>query len=818
MSQDAKLRGPLADLTVVDLSSGTAGPIASMLMADQGASVTAIERTEPILPGARVWARGKRRAALDPADESDARRVRALITQADVLIESFSPHEREKLGLDVSTVAGLNPRIVHCSITGYGPTDPTAAGDLPDAIVAARTGQHWESRGVPGGSLARLAGRPIPVPDLDVPSGAGYGPEREGPLHSAVPWASLAAAYQATLAISAALWHRERTGTGQHVATSLLQGALATASYAWQRAEHPEAEHFLSWVVDSRVPKGVYATKGGRWVHQWPMMPLFVLGVSEGDRLEVTAEAVEGAATRVALDPEEMVILHFYRSQLAERFARFGAEEWEQLFAASGQPLQPIRTPIEALDDEHFLADGCVVELDDPDYGPVRQAGLAYQLHDCPSTPRPSVRWGADTETVRAEADVLLASGIRPEPVPLTTPGAPPLAGITVVDLGLAVAGPFGTQLLADLGADVIKVNATRDDYWHRSHLAAGCNRGKRSITLDLKTPEGQAALRRLVARADVVQHNMRYSAAQRLGVDYETLRAVNPDLVYCHTRGHERGPREGLPGNDQTAAALTGVEWLEGGTARGGEPIWPAIALGDTGNGFLSAIAIVQALRHRERSGTGQFTETAIVNAHMLNVSAWAAVDGSATADLPLLDRELLGTEALRRLYRTADGWLCLAASDDQWSGLVAAVGGSLGKDDRFADSLARRQHDEALSAVLADVFASRSGAGLVADLESCGVTAALSDSDFVGRFFDDPENHARGWAASHRHRDLGRLDSIGALFDFSGHRLKMRGGPLIPGQDTAEILSELGYSDQEVDALLANGVAVDVSVPELR
>ena len=138
-----------------------------------------------------------------------------------------------------------------------------------------------------------------------------------------------------------------------------------------------------------------------------------------------------------------------------------------------------------------------------------------------------------------------------------------------VLDLGLAVAGPFGTQLLADLGAEVIKVNnALFDSFWMRNHIAMCCNRGKRSIPIDLKKPEGMAVLHDLVRTADVVQHNMRYDAAERLGVDYESLRAINPTLIYCHTRGPRPRARMLLPGNDQTGAALAGVV-VDGGRRR---------------------------------------------------------------------------------------------------------------------------------------------------------------------------------------------------------------------------------------------------------
>ena len=185
---------------------------------------------------------------------------------------------------------------------------------------------------------------------------------------------------------------------------------------------------------------------------------------------------------------------------------------------------------------------------------------------------------------------------------------------MTVLDLGFAVAGPFGTQVLADLGADVIKVNATRDPWWHATHIAYGANRGKRSICIDLKTTEGLAVLHRLVEKADVVHSNMRRDALRRLGCDEVSLREVNPDIIYCHTRGFDRGPRSDSPGNDQTGCSLAGVTFEDGGCREGGKPFWSLTSLGDTGNGFLSAIGVIQALYHRTLTGEAQTVDTSIL------------------------------------------------------------------------------------------------------------------------------------------------------------------------------------------------------------
>ncbi len=392
---------------------------------------------------------------------------------------------------------------------------------------------------------------------------------------------------------------------------------------------------------------------------------------------------------------------------MADAYRKFPAEEWVRLGEEVGIAMQPIRSPEAALADPALLEDGCVAVVVDPEFGPINQVGITYRLSAAPTSVRgPAPRVGEHDAEVRAEA---AAGASREHPAPTGRSLSSPLDGIRVLDLGLAVAGPFGTQLLSDLGADVIKINALHDGYWHSTHIAMACNRGKRSLAVNLKDPRGMEALSRLVARADVVQHNMRYDAATRLGVDYESLKQINPSLIYCHTRGFERGHREHLPGNDQTGAALAGVMWEDGGMGAGGRPMWSLTSLGDLGNGFLSAIAMLQAIYHRDRTGEGQFVDTSILNACLINSSyAWLTADGHG-AERPHLDAQQLGITALYRLYATREGWLCLAAiTDAHWEHLCKALGrDDLLGDDRLASAAGRLAHDAELWSTLEETFA---------------------------------------------------------------------------------------------------------------
>lgn len=823
--------GVLDGIRVIDLSWGISGPITGMLLADHGASVTKIEPPagDPWsgLSGYRVWNRGKRNAVLDLKDQQDRQRLLALAARADILLESYAPGTAERLGVDYATLSALNPRLVYCSITGYGNDGPDADRPGLDALVAARTGQQWEVRGTVGGTIGRLSGTPGMMPGLEAPQGCWVGPDRDGPLFTGVPWVSLGTAYIATVGVNAALRARALTGRGQRVSASLLHGALATTVGPWVMAEKADTPNFETWVIEPRAPKGFFRTSDGRWTHHWVPLPEFIINASaNGMQATPDVAAPKDASLRVSPMPEDMIVLHAYQDQLAEAVAKYTAAEWVDLAGRVGVPVQMVRSPEEALLDPLLVADGCVVEVDDPEVGLIRQVGRIVDLARHPQpTPSAAAPTGAHTAEVRAEADALLAAGLpASDALPEASAGAAPaenamsapLAGITVLDLGLAVAGPFGTQVLAQLGARVIKVTTMRDKFWFSNHIAMMCNRDKESITLNLKNPDAMAVLRRLVGQADVVQHNMRYDAAERLGVDYESLRAVNPSLIYCHTMGHEQGPRQKHPGNDQTAAALAGTEWLDGGLDNHGRPIWSATSLGDTGNGFLSALGIIQALYDRDRTGEGQFVRTSIVYAHLLNSSmAWTTPDGQRAGERPRPDSEQYGWSALYRLYRTADGWLCLAAlTEDAWQALCGAIGRTdLAADPRFAQARNRSVNDAALVDELTGVFSARSASEWFASLDAAGVPCEVSDPGYVLRLFADPDAERRQLVASFRHPKVGAMKMAGLYFDLSDTPAVIKGPPLWPGQDSLAILTELGYTPDEADKLIESGAVDDTS-----
>ncbi len=814
------MSGVLEGLTVLDLSTGIAGPMATMMLADNGAAVTRIESPlgDPFAgqSGYTVWQRGKRSAVVDLKSATGRAVFEALVADADVVVESFAPGTAQRLAVDHASLEAINPRVITCTISGYGADNAHSERPGIDALVAARTGIVFDQRGRSGTPMEYILGRPGPNPEFGPPDGMHRGTDRSGPIFPRSTWPSLGAALLSTLGISAALRAREINRAGQEVSVSLMQGALAAVALNWQRVENPDAPLYWMWPLDSRSIEGLFECSDGRWVHHWTIRPNWVRTVSAGDVLELpdVDHSYRADPDRLGMEAPDLIVTHFLYPELVEAFSRFPADEWEEIGAQSEMGLAKVRTPAEALADPSFLVDGCVVQVDHPTLGLIRHVGNVIEFTDTPGVVTTSVHErGADTADVEAQAlahaytaaqrSTSPGPASEPSATPAHTgsPGDGPLTGLRVIDLGLGVAGPFAPKMLADLGADVIKVHALHDTYWSGTHMGLGTNCGKRSISLNLKDPRGLAILHRLIATADVLTTNWRPGAMARLGIDEAALRATHPRLVICNSRGYEKGPRSDLPGTDQTANALCGTEWEDGACDTGNPPLWSRSGMGDTGNALLSAIAISMALYHRERTGAGQSVSTSIVNACLLNTSyAWIHADGTA-GTWDHVDRDQFGLHARYRMYATADGWIMLAAlSDTHWAGVQRLIGHDLSAAD-----------DAAIGSVLTQWFCTRSSREAFELLDGATVPVEIVDENFCRTMFDDPTMIAAGLIAKTTATGIGSFEDPGLLIGFSQTAGVIRRGPCRCGQHTAEVLRDLGCSDDEIRALVETNVVLD-------
>jgi crotonobetainyl-CoA:carnitine CoA-transferase CaiB-like acyl-CoA transferase len=801
--------GLFGDLTVLDLTTGIAGPAATMMFADRGADVIRIEAPEgdafPALDGGKVWNRGKRSAILDLENPSDRDALLALTAKADILVESAAPGRMDKLGLGYEALHAINPRLIYCSITGYGRGSRHSDRPAYDQLVAARTGVQWEARGWYSDAINRIKGRDPKDVARKVPESIRIASDRDGPIFTASPATSTITAYHTVLGISAALRARDLTGAGQWVEISMLQAVLGMMG--WQRPAKDDIPGYIVPSAERRQTWGLVRAKDG-FMCMWVSPPTWFTAAGRGETIVQPAPGTVNRAIRMSIEQrlDQM-------EEAAPIIRKFTVGEWAQAAIEDGNiSCQPVRTPEQALSDPALMKDTAVVEVEDAELGVLRQAGAVYRMHARPI----AVRWGAPrrgqhTDEIKAEA---AASKAAPAPAPAAARklSRGPMEGIRVIDFGAAVAGPWATHLLGEMGADVIKVDPPRQVGWMGTNMAHQVNRTKRWMGLDAKTPGGAKIARQLVEGADVVMLNLRPQAARKLGLDYETLSKINPRLVYCHTRGFEDGPRSELPGNDQTGNSLGGTTWEDGGCWNGGRPWFGPTSNGDLGNGYLACIGITQALYDRERTGKGQKVDAAIVNASLFNNSRVYTDRAGTTFDRPTLDADQTGFWALYRIYRCSDDqWICLAVfSDAQWRALATAMP-SLAADPRFATREDRTKNDGALADALRALFASGAAHAWFEQLDAAGVPCEISDPHFSQKVFDDPEFIARKLVANRvGNPNTGPVDVHGRLIDFSDTPTEPGAAPPVMWRDTREILRELGYGDVEIDKLAEEGAVV--------
>lgn len=391
---------------------------------------------------------------------------------------------------------------------------------------------------------------------------------------------------------------------------------------------------------------------------------------------------------------------------------------------------------------------------------------------------------------------------------------AGPLEGIRVIDFGQFLAGPFGPMLLADLGADVIKVEPTRGDGMRSAVVGSfmGCQRGKRDISLDLKQPEGLEVALRLVTTADMVHHNMTKGTAERLGIGYEDCRAVKPDVLYCNNFMYGAiGPLSHLGGLDPLAQAASGIEWEQGPVLAGNPPLWYRYGHGDVAAAMPSVLALLIALFHRTQTGEGQSMWASLFHgAQLYTADCWLGPDGAPPAR-PVLDPGQTGLAALYRLYETQDGWLQLAAvKEEHWMALCTAIGRpELAHDPRYATATLRQENREELTALLDEVFATDLAVNWRRILDGAGVPSEVSADTCDGEtVLFDADLERLGLVTEYEHQLLGRVRQFGNLVTFSDTPGRQeRAAPMV-GEHTRQVMSELGYDDATIEDYHERGI----------
>ncbi|MEJ5979511.1 CoA transferase [Novosphingobium sp. PS1R-30] len=789
------------NIRVVDLTQGMAGPLVTMILADFGAEVIRLEPPggDPMWdhPAYLLWQRGKQSVAPDWSSAEGRAHARQIAESADIFIESLGPGKAVELGLGFEDLRGANPALIYHALTTFGQEGPLKDLKLYDGIVNARSGRMRDQ----------------------------IGWQKLRPTFRAVNDLSYHTAMFTLQALVAALRVRSMSGKGQKLEGTLLSGASAPNNN-WRLFDEQDipADLYPGELSKEAVARGELTadrhesdpqtanpsqicleTKDGRWVmHSHIQQDLFdawidTIGFSwirEDDRYR-NAPNIPDHDDRIALN-----------LQIFERFREKTAQEWREIYRASpdcaGETMQ---TTQEALSHEQFVANGHIVEIDDPRVGRMKQLGAFAKMSQTPAqigkaAPLP----GEHTQAVLARL---------PLPKPKVEPrgGDPkrPLEGITVLECASWLAAPFAGALLADLGARVIKVEPLSGDPYRRMPTNENMIRafqGKENICLNLKSEEGLQIFYDLVRQADIVMHNYRPGAPERLRIDYETLKAIKPDLVYVYAGSYGSvGPDRFRAAFNPTMGAFSGNSVFQSGA--GNRPKGDQSPDPIAGSGVATGMML--GLAAKVLTGKGQYVETSMMNSNVYcNSDDAFSYEGKPARRVP--DQDQLGLEATYRLYETAHGWLFVAAQfDGEFADLCAALDrDDLATDPRFATWRARIDNSDALAAELEPVFRVRTADAWEAFLTDRGIAGVRADAASHVRFLhSDPQPRAIGFMTMTRSdvfRDQapdGRYWRHAPVVRFSDTPCEAGKPYEAMGSHTRQVLGSLGYDAAAIERL---------------
>src|SRR5919198_4307570 len=385
------------------------------------------------------------------------------------------------------------------------------------------------------------------------------------------------------------------------------------------------------------------------------------------------------------------------------------------------------------------------------------------------------------------------------------------LEGIRVIDLSRVIAGPWCGALLADMGADVIKVEGVADAdesrTWppHKDGESAAYllfNRNKRGMTLDLKSPEGVEIVKKLVASADVLIENFRTGTMESFGLGYEILAKINPRLVYCSVSAFGRtGPRKDSAGYEALMQAFSGIMSITG--EPGGQPVRAGVSFLDLSTGMLTAFGVVNALLHRERTGVGQRVDGSLLET-AVSLLAFHAEGYVLTGAIPKALGSGHPSLSPYRNFRCKDGqWIFIAAANDRfWQKLARALGlDAMAADPRFAKNLERVANRAELETILENAVARYQREPLLKLLEEADVPATPVNT--VDQVMNDPQTIERGIVERVQHPNLGEIPVIGTPLKFSRMRPGVRQPAPLRSEHTDAILTECGYSPDRIREL---------------
>jgi crotonobetainyl-CoA:carnitine CoA-transferase CaiB-like acyl-CoA transferase len=792
----------LEGLRVLELGDRVSAAYAAKLMADLGADAIKIE--EP--GGDRTRRRGpfpgdvphpdkgglflylntnKRSVVLDPRAAADRRRFHDLVAWADILVHDHPPAAMAARGLDFESLCAINPRLVVGSITPFGLTGPHRDYRAEEITVAHAGGWAWVS---PGASDR---------PDLP-------------PLKAFGHQCSLHAGMSAMVALLGARHRAAETGRGEHVDLSVQ---AHVASFIEQNLVYYTYCEKVSSRLGQRMlfPWGMFECADGLIFFviveedQWKRL-VEMMGKPEWASWEIFAGLVGRADNADVMKP---FISEWTRQWKVDDLFRAGQKQ-RVCFA-------PVLTMAELGEQEQLRARGFFVDVAHPAAGTVRHLGPPYRLHE-PwwRVRRPAPRLGEH------DAEVFATLPAAAPPAGAPGPRARerlPLEGIRVADFSWVWAGPFCAMQLAHLGAEVIRIESQgRSDAarrlpilpvgmehtLNRSGYFNQWNQGKKSVLLNLAAPQAIEVARRLIAHCDVVVENFATGVMERLGLGYERLREIRPDIIMASISGYgHTGPQASYMGYGPAIVPLSGLASLSGYS--GGGPKELGISYGDPTGGLTAAAGILAALVARRRTGRGQHIDVALWEATAALVAeGWMeyAMNGRAPERMGNRDPWMSPNDCFPAAGE--DAWVTIACADDEeWRSLARAMGRpELGADPRFATLRDRKANEDALDAEIGAWTRTRDRWEITRLLQAAGVAAfpSMSSRDLAA----DPQLLGRGFFTRLPHAEVGVRTHAGIPWVLAHSPNGVRSPAPLIGEHTDSVMSELlGMTAEEIARL---------------
>ena len=787
--------GFLKGYRALDLT-GLSGQLAGRMLADLGMEVIKIEPPggDPVRSlapfvtsanGAKLSTTfahlnaGKTSKVLDLDIEADRAALRKLVATADVVLESFQPGTLDAKGFGYKDLSAINPAIVMASVTGFGQTGPKKNFHCNDLVGLAESGFFY------------VSGDPS-LPPCKPPETQAY------------YFASLFA----TAGVLAALYRRERTGQGDHVDAS-MQETLGTHEHIvrlWaneqQILKRAGSQH------GSVAPAKIFPCKDG-FVYLYVTRQhwkLFLNVWKDHPAVFDAPDWLNNVYRRAHADELNPAVEGF--------LSKFTMAEITTLLQEKGIPCVPVNTPLGFANDEHVQGRGFMAPVEHAGFGNTKQPAIPFVIDGA----RPAVgsvpvldSWrdkdARRTQSVAVNSTVSAGNG--------------PLDGMRIVSFDHVLAGPYGTTILAELGADVIKVESSKGGMDPFRFFGTGedpnlsprfleFNRNKRSFTVNLKHPKGQGVLHDLVAKADAVLDNYSVDVVERIGLAYHQLTKVKPDIVNLRMPGlGTTGPKRHFSTVGVNITSFTGLTYMWNHPGNTNPPIGSQTVYPDYVSGVLCSIIIIAGVLQRDRQKNGAFIDLAQseATAFMIGANLMEAASSGKNPE-PIGNMSLAVAPYGCYPCKGEDRWCVIAVENEsQWAALAKVLGAGVMGDPRFATNAARLENRASLEAIIANWTKDKDAFAIRDQLQKAGVPTGVvqTGEDLV----NDPQLIARGFIVGVENPRLGKVVLPNFPLHFTNVKLTRRWEFPVLGRDTETVLREVvAYDEATIAAHRQDGV----------